>query len=325
MLYKYYQSTGDKHTARKINSDRKAAALIEEHLEKEKRDREEQLRIYRSHHPEEFEDEPEDGESEDPETEEGEMESSEEEAQSTEGEETEDGEDSSDFTPGLPVQMLDPDEVMQRAPDPDSGNSAAVEQARAMAQSILAEAQQEAESLVEAARQEADGIREQARQSGYQEGRQSGEEEMNRVLEEKQAELVAEEEALKQRYEDTIKELEPEMLDTMLEIFNRVFHIQFDDKKEILSYLVKKTIMNVEGSKEFRIRASQDNYPYLSAHLEEIRKEVGEEYVLEVISDNLLAENECVIETDGGYFDCSLGVHLESLIKDLKSICLTST
>ena len=87
--------------------------------------------------------------------------------------------------------------------------------------------------------------------------------------------------------------------------------------------MVTKTIMNVEGSKEFRIKASEDNYPYLSAHLAEIKEQVGEEYQLDVVADNALGENKCVIETDAGYFDCSLGVHLESLIKDLKSICMT--
>ena len=307
MLYKYYQSSDDKRKTRKINSDRKAAELIEVHLEREKREQEEKRKLYRQHHPEEFPEE------------------EEEESAPMDGEEAEGEEASSAFTPGLPVEMIDPDDYVPKEPEPDPENSKAAEEARVLAEQIVAEAQTQAAAILQEAEAEAGGIRQQAMESGYSEGTARAEEEKNAFLAEQEAALNAKIEELEREKEAAVSTLEPEMLDVMLTVFNKVFHIQFDDKKEILSYLVMNTIMGVEGSKEFRIKTSNDNFPYLSAHLEEIREQVGEEYHLEVVADGTLGENKCIIETDAGFFDCSLGVHLESLIKDLKSICLSST
>ena len=39
---------------------------------------------------------------------------------------------------------------------------------------------------------------------------------------------------------------------------------------------------------------------------------------MEIIEDPLLKENECMIESDSGVFDCSLGVELSELTRKLK-------
>ena len=39
---------------------------------------------------------------------------------------------------------------------------------------------------------------------------------------------------------------------------------------------------------------------------------------MEIIEDPMMKENECIIETDGGVFDCSVGVELEELSRKLK-------
>lgn len=40
--------------------------------------------------------------------------------------------------------------------------------------------------------------------------------------------------------------------------------------------------------------------------------------MLEVVEDITLHKNECMIETDGGVFDCGLGTQLDELTKRLK-------
>ena len=40
--------------------------------------------------------------------------------------------------------------------------------------------------------------------------------------------------------------------------------------------------------------------------------------VVEIIEDVTLRKNECMIETDGGIFDCGLGTQLEGLTNKLK-------
>ena len=39
---------------------------------------------------------------------------------------------------------------------------------------------------------------------------------------------------------------------------------------------------------------------------------------MELIDDPLLNEGECMVETDGGIFDCSLGVELSELSRKLR-------
>ncbi len=196
-----------------------------------------------------------------------------------------------------------------------------IARAKEEAEEIVTRARAEAEQILENARMQGETIKEDAKQSGYAAGKEEGQAQADQALSLRMQELEAQRQQLLQAHQDAMDALEPELLDVILRVFNRVFHIQFDDKKDILEYLIVNTIMNVEGSKEFRIKTSEDNYPYISSHMKGIQEQVGREYVLEVITDSTLGENKCVIETDAGYFDCSLGIHLENLTKDLKSIC----
>ena len=59
----------------------------------------------------------------------------------------------------------------------------------------------------------------------------------------------------------------------------------------------------------------------LENHREDILERVGHGIELELIADSTMDGNECLIETDSGVFDCSLGTQLENLIKDIRSLC----
>ena len=45
---------------------------------------------------------------------------------------------------------------------------------------------------------------------------------------------------------------------------------------------------------------------------------ISKQVTVELIEDATLKENECVIETNSGIFDCSIGVQLEELTKKLR-------
>lgn len=67
------------------------------------------------------------------------------------------------------------------------------------------------------------------------------------------------------------------------------------------------------------MHVSKDDYPYVSMqknHLTETA--IGGQGVLDIIEDITLRKNECMIETDGGIFDCGVGTQLEELTKRLK-------
>lgn len=245
------------------------------------------------------------------------------EAASAEEDSEEEGE--GEFVEGILADQVDPEsgnvigeESAERPePEPEGPPPELMQQIEA----LVDRANEEAEQILSGAKAEAERIKGAASAEGHKEGLQAGRAEAEKEIASRLQEIEALKQSIKAERDQALKELEPQLLDVILQVFERVFHIQFGEKKEILEYLIINTIMNVEGSKEFRIKTSESNQDYLNAHLPEIRAQVGQEYSLEVVSDSSLSPSQCVIETDAGLFDCSIDVHLENLIKDLKSLC----
>lgn len=196
-----------------------------------------------------------------------------------------------------------------------------VQKAKEESEKILADAQAQADELVRQAENESADIRETAKNQGYQEGQ----EQLNRELEQRRMELEEahqkKSEQLENEYRSKMQNMEKDLVDVILEVFNKVFHIQFDHKEDILLYLINNAISNIEGEKKFRIKVAESNVLFLENHKDDISDRVGHDIALEILGDSTMDGNNCVIETDSGVFDCSLGVQLENLIKDIRSLC----
>lgn len=194
-------------------------------------------------------------------------------------------------------------------------------EANQQAETILAEAREEADALLAQAQAEVEKIREEARKQGIAEGRTWIEEEAARRKEQLEADYQGDRKALETEYIEKRKTMEADLVDVILKVFNKVFHIQFDNKKQILVSLIDDAIMNIEGEKHFRIKVAEDNLLFLENNKEDILNRVGHDIELEILADSSLEGNGCIIETDSGVFDCSLGTQLENLIKDIRSLC----
>ncbi|MBS6281314.1 MAG: hypothetical protein KH449_11175 [Lachnospiraceae bacterium] len=172
---------------------------------------------------------------------------------------------------------------------------------------MLSQARAQADVLIDDARQEAEAIRDEAKKQGYLEGQ-------NTLEQEQQQKKIQ----LQNSYQEKQKNMEKELVDVILNVFNKVFHIQFDDKKEILLHLIDNAIANIEDEKHFRIKVAGDNVSFLEKHKDEILDYVGHDIELEIVPDYTLNENACTIETDAGIFDCGVDVQLDNLMKDIK-------
>lgn len=197
----------------------------------------------------------------------------------------------------------------------------AAELAEKEAERILAKAREEAEKLLKQAGAEADGIRETAKNKGCRDGQKR----LNQELTERQAQLEDDYQkkltGLETSYRDKMINMEKELVDVILEVFNKVFHIQFDNKKHILMSLINDAILDIEGEKRFRIKVAESNVVFLENHKEDIMDRVGHDIELEILADSTMDGNDCTIETDSGVFECSIGVQLENLLKDIRSLC----
>lgn len=218
------------------------------------------------------------------------------------------------FSEGLGAERV---EAILEEPEVDL-----VAQAQEEADQILAEAKAKADAILIEAEEQKKQVLIQAKEEGQMRGYEEGKAKADAEEMELRKELQQLETSLKEDYQKKLEQMEPQLVDVVAKVFEKVFHIQFGDKTEILLALVSDAIMDIEGSKEFRIRVSSVNFEFMESHRREIEERVGEDISLEIISDPLLEENQCTIETDSGMFDCSLGVQLENLIKDLKSLSI---
>lgn len=196
-----------------------------------------------------------------------------------------------------------------------------LEGAKLEADSIVKEAKAEASRLLDEAKQRAQILYADNKSKGYEDGLA----ECQRAFDEKEIslrqELSDKESSLKSKYDAYSKELESDLIDAIIQVFNKVFKIQFDDKKDILFHLVENTMSNIEVGKEFRIHVAHSNYKFMMSHLAEIQERIGNDIDIEVVNDANLDTSGCFIETSFGVFDCGIDMELNNLVKDIRSLC----
>ena len=165
------------------------------------------------------------------------------------------------------------------------------------------------------AQEEADRIREQAREQGYRDGADQA----KREYEAKLGELENQRIQMEREYQELLDNLEPQMVEHLSAIYEHLFHVELGDYKKILLYLISDTMHKAENGRNFIIRVSGADYEAVSAQKEQLMKDaVYSNSTVEIIEDVLLKENECMIETEGGIYDCGLDTRLSLLRKRLR-------
>lgn len=193
--------------------------------------------------------------------------------------------------------------------------------ARIQADLIEGKAKDEADKMLESAKEQVLTLFEEQRQAGYAEGMRQFEEEREQLRSQLEDEYSGKKDELTKEFETRKETLENDIVDAVIQVFDKVFHIQFEEKKEILIYLIKNTIDHNENDKNFHVRVSPENKQYLSEHPEIIAQEFSDQIMIDYIADPALDNTECTVETDSGVFDCSVDTEFQNLIKDIRSLC----
>lgn len=240
----------------------------------------------------------------------------------------ENGEEDAEFVSGLGGEAIDALLADGKAGEESRGGvikAASVDQGpdleeiRAQAQEIIDSAQAEADEIKEAARHEIEDERrtaiEAGRQQGYNEGYQQGlseADEMKRAVEAEKHELEAD-------YEQLVEELEPRFVDAITAVYNHIFNVDLSDNRDILVHLIDSTLRKVESSRTFIVHVSSEDYPYVNMQKQSlVEGAIAGRGIIEIIEDIALSKGACLIETDGGIFDCGIGTQLEELTKKLR-------
>ncbi len=191
-----------------------------------------------------------------------------------------------------------------------------------LAENIISDANEKAEEILANARKEAEELKKNAYEAAFSEGKKKGYEEGNTKAEGEYQSLInganAELERLEKEYTVRYNNMEKELVDTLMEVFSRVTYTIAEDNKELVLHLINQVMNNVEATGDFLIRVSKEDYPFLVENQGKIYCASPKDINISILEDSSLVKNQCVIETDGGVFDCSLDIQLEQLIKDIK-------
>ena len=174
------------------------------------------------------------------------------------------------------------------------------------------------EEAREQARQEADDVRQQAFDQGFEEGKAEGIRRGQSEIENEKNEILQEKENFRKQYEDTMAQMEPKFADVLCTLLQKLTGVLVSDQREVLTYLIHRTMMDMEPSSKFVLRVSTEDFPYMEAHKEEILMKAGVDAAVEVQEEKSLKDGECIIETDSQMMDCSFHTQLKNMTDTLR-------
>lgn len=181
--------------------------------------------------------------------------------------------------------------------------------------------------ILEDAKKQAEDILKDAKENGYKEGYEKGTIESKQKSDDLQTKLEADyksmSEKLQNEYDEKYQVMESELVDTLMEVFSKVTLTIAEDKKDLVLLLIQRTLKDADANKDFLIRVSDVDYGFVMNSIDKLYDCVSLDSKIEVVRDNTLKKNQCIIETDAGAFDCSLDIQLEGLISEIKLLsCL---
>ena len=222
------------------------------------------------------------------------------------------------FRSGLHAEEI---EVVEGEPEPGEGEAIPPQPVYTgpSPEELVAQAQEEIEAMKQAAMQEIESMKlftmEESRQQGYREGQMQAVSEL-----EKEKKLLKEKEIrMEQEYQDLISELEPRFIDTLTGIYEEIFKVELAEYKPILLHAIGASIRNIEGSRQFIVHVSREDYEAVMAAKPQLTDRLGSTgAALDIVEDITLQANQCMIETSNGIYDCGIGSQLEELGRRLR-------
>ncbi|WP_026509967.1 FliH/SctL family protein [Butyrivibrio sp. LC3010] len=227
-----------------------------------------------------------------------------------------------DIDPGMqqieePVQEPEPPQI--NLEEIQAQIDEQIRMAEEQAKQIIDNANAQANEIAKNAENLKNQAIEEGRNAGYEEGKRKAEEEIDQMKAAAEAEIAEERKKQQADFQQLIASIEPDMVDTLTQIYEHVFNVDLRENKDIILHLIRTTLGKVESGSDIILHISSDDYDLVideRATLDEAMASPNS--TLEIIEDPLLNENECIIESDGGVFDCSLGVELSELSRKLK-------
>lgn len=204
------------------------------------------------------------------------------------------------------------DGILEDIPQENIYTGPTPEELIAQAQAEIDEMHREAEKNISFLKKRS---MEEGRQEGYEEGRRQAMAELEAARKELEIQTVA----MEEEYQRLISELEPKFIRTLTGIYEEIFNVDLKGYKNVLMHAISNTIRQIEGSKDFLVHVSKADYDKMLEQKEQLMNGLpSASATVELIADATLHENECMIETGSGIYDCSIGIQMEELTRKLR-------
>ena len=215
--------------------------------------------------------------------------------------------------------LLDPDGSGAVIKNPAYEQQEALNQELEAARAELETLRAEADQMLDLANAQIEEMRrkalEEAQMQGYQEGYERGMAEVQNMKDE----LQYKEAQMQEQYSRMVAELEPDFIETLSEIYEHIFKVDLSSYSQIVVNLLTNTLQKMDSVSSYIVHVSKKDYQQVLAAKDSILEETGVvPGSLEIVSDVTLSQSQCMIETEGGVYDCSLGTELEELTRKLK-------
>ena len=198
-----------------------------------------------------------------------------------------------------------------------------INELREEAESIIADANEQAQKIIDDADEQVKRAAKEAKDNGYEEGLAQADAEYSLRKDELEKEYESRKKQLEQEYTEKRNKIEPELINVLTDVYNKVILSIADEDKEVLVHLINGVLSDAEKSDEFVIKCSPQDYSYISENQGKIFCNMSKDITLDITTDETLGKNDCIIETDGAVFDCSLDKELANLTKKIKMLsCL---
>lgn len=226
------------------------------------------------------------------------------------------------FTEGLNAEKVDV--LLEPDAEVASQQNASIQEQEQLKQEIeearneLAGLQAQIEQEKEQAKLEIDQMKakafEEANEQGYQEGYRKGLDSVQELQKQCEDERLQQE----QEYQKKLEEMEPLMVDTLCDVYSHIFKVEAKEHKELVLKLLQDTLLKVDGTGSIIVHVAKEDYAYVQEQKGALLEEAGmQSGSVEIVSDAALARAQCMIETEGGVYDCSLDTELAELKRRL--------
>jgi flagellar assembly protein FliH len=200
-----------------------------------------------------------------------------------------------------------------------------LEEARAEAARIVADAQSTASTIIDEAHVQSETIRQKAWQEGHQQGQQSARQEVEEQL---RREVEAYLDGIRQDMQEIVNAIaegrqrlweqqEAEMLQFVLDISRQVIKTEVQQNEDVLMQILRNAMRRVTDKENMRIRVCTSDAPRIKAAREEVMQIVDGIRTLEIVDDRRIGPGGCVIETNAGTIDAKIETQLGEIEKTI--------